>query len=163
MNIQALMMLVGLLVFATTGFSWAAEAVDISTGALAAVADPGIWGSVEAILDKLISILSNPLMAKIVTIVLGLLGGGKWLKNRAVQRWAELAFSTVEEMARTHQGNQKLDKIAAFSEVFQGYMKRAGWSKLVTKDDITQAHAIAKAVNIIAVKGEAFLRDKKPQ
>ena len=161
MNIQALMTLMWIIVFSMTGVSWAAEAVDVSTGALAALADPGVWGSVSLILDKIMGILNNPLMAKIVTIGLGLLGGGKWLKNRAVQRWAELAFSTVEEMHRTHQGNQKLDKVAAFSEVFKGYMKRAGWSKLVTKADVAQAHAIAKAVNVIAVKGEAFLKDKK--
>lgn len=154
MNIQALLWLI---VFAFTGTTWA---VDVSTGAVATVADPGVWVGVNAILDRLISILSNPITAQIVTVVLSLLGGGKWLKNRAVQRWAELAFQTVEEMHRTHKGNQKLDKIAVFSEVFQGYMKRAGWSKLVTKADVEQAHAIAKAVNTIAVKAEYLIAMK---
>ncbi len=125
-----------------------AYAVEVATAAAQVAADPGVWANINSVLDRLISIMNSPVMGWIMTTGVGLLGGGKWLKNRAVQKWAILAFHTVEEIAQTHPGNEKLDKVALFAETFERYMKRAGWLGLVTKTDIEQAHAIAKSVNV---------------
>lgn len=157
MNKKSIIWLTLVSLVVLTAGAWAADVV-ASTGTAVAV-EPGAWVSINAFLDKVIALLSNPLTAQIVTVVLGLLGGGKWLKNRSVQRWAELAFHTVEEMAATHQGNEKLDKVATFTEVFRGYMKRAGWL-VVTQGDVEQAHAIAKSVNTLVKAGSKFI---KPQ
>ena len=147
----------------TTMAALAAQGVDpaVVVSTVVANSDPGAWASISAVMDKIMAILSNPITGQIVTILLGLLGGGKWLKNRAIQRWAFLAHSTVEEMARTNPGNEKLDKVAAFSEVFAGYMKRAGWV-VVTNSDIQQAQALAKSVNLAYTNAVEFKNGGTP-
>ena len=134
---------------------WAAAAVAVSTAA--ASVGPSTWSQVNAALDKVIAIMQSPILGKIVIILAGLLGGGKWFKNQAIQKWSQLAFHTVEEIARTNPGNEKLDKAAKFAEVFEGYMKRAGWL-YITDGDHEQAQAIAKGVNVLYTQGQSFAK-----
>jgi len=133
----------------------------VATSTVAAIAEPSTWSHINAILDKAMGIMDSAIMGKIVIWGLGLLGIGKYLKNRAVQRYADLAFHTVEEMARTNPETTKLDKVAAFAEVFERYMKRAGWWML-TDADMKQAEAIAKSINVLYSKGKDYVEDKAP-
>jgi len=107
-------------------------------------------------MNTVVNLLNNELVQKIVIFIISLVGGVKYLKNRAVQKWAEVAFRAVEEFARVdaEKGNtvKTDDKINLFAQKFREFMKRAGWW-VVTDNDVTQAKNIASAVNLIYTKG----------
>jgi hypothetical protein len=106
------------------------------------------------------SLLNGGLIFKIVVGILGILGIAKYFKNRAIQKWANLAFKIVEEADRINiaEGDKSkiLDKISMFSEKFTELMKNAGWLVL-TNSDIEQAQNIAKAINVIYENGKALV------
>ena len=108
-------------------------------------------------MDSILALLQNPIVEKIIVLLAGVLGLVKYLKNQAVQKWAEVAFRSVEEFARidAEKGNKTKtdDKINLFCQNFKGFMSRAGWW-IVTDKDVEQAKAIATAINLIYTKGQ---------
>ena len=108
-------------------------------------------------METILGLLNNELVQKIVIFLITLIGGAKFLKNRAVQKWAEVAFRSVEEFARVDAENgNKIktdDKINMFCQNFRDFMKRAGWW-IVTDADVEQAKKLASAVNLVYSKGQ---------
>ena len=107
-------------------------------------------------LDKLTGMMDGVIMGKVLLAGMGVVGLGKYLKNRAVQKWAELAFHTVEEIARADKKKNSLDKVAEFTKTFRKFMRRAGWWGVVTKGDVDMAKDIAKGDNLLYDHGNAY-------
>lgn len=108
-------------------------------------------------METILGILNHPLTEKIVILLAGVLGLVKYIKNRAIQKWAEVAFRSVEEFCRVdaEKGNKHLtdDKINMYCIKFREFMKRAGWW-IVTDKDVEQAKGLASALNLIYTKGQ---------
>lgn len=108
-------------------------------------------------MDTVLALLQNDLFQKVVVFLITAIGGVKFLKNRAVQKWAEVAFRVVEENARINEDAGKPiateEKIKNFAVEFRKFMKNAGWW-VVLDSDVAQAQSIAKAINIIYTNGQ---------
>lgn len=119
---------------------------------------PEIMTGINHGLDRAIHLMESPWTIKAITWGVYLLGGGgafKWLKNRAVEKWAHLAFMAVEELARRDPEENTLDKAALFASRFEGMMKSAGWWML-TEKDVEQAKHIADALNLAYENAKAY-------